>query len=278
MNKSGSEPRPLTVISLISHRQWALLESLLTSKPVSAILIDDPSVPDSVGADLVMHFALRFQAPINIVSHLTRMYPQSLSSCDDSGRYPIHVAAKWSLTPDVVAYLIKTNPTVVGIPDATGRTPMHYVGKYYIKHFPINDQDICDDSMLQVVRLLKKAAPHSMNLEDNEDMNAIEYALDSNAHIKVIKTMQRACRDDWRDRSKGVDGPVDEGDDIGNSQKSQGRKKHEELVKDMQNMIIKLQEDHSNTMLIGKQKLENGRVHVHRSGTLRANTRAARMA
>ena len=29
-------------------------------------------------------------------------------------------------------------------------------------------------------------------------MNAIEYALESNADLQVIGSMQKACRDDWR--------------------------------------------------------------------------------
>merc|ERR1719156_223082 len=54
--------------------------------------------------------------------------------------------------------------------------------------------------MMNVVRLLKTSAPASVNLEDGEGMNAIEYALDSDADIRVIRVMQRACRDDGRKR------------------------------------------------------------------------------
>merc|ERR1712111_128893 len=95
-------------------------------------------------------------------------------------------------TPDVIAYLIKTNPSVAGVPDSTGKTPMHYVGEYYLQNFNSSLHG-CNDSMLKVVRLLKKAAPMSVNLEDDEGMNAIEYALVNDANLEVIKSMQ-SCR------------------------------------------------------------------------------------
>ncbi|KAL7539745.1 hypothetical protein ACHAWF_006495 [Thalassiosira exigua] len=268
----------LTVARLLCQREWALLETLLTSTSRFSILIDDPSLPHSVGADIVVHFAVRFQAPLRVVSQLSRMYPQSLSSTDVTGRYPIHVAAKWSSTPDVIAYLIKTNPAAVGIPDSTGKTPMHYVGEWYLKHFN-NAMYSRDDSMLQVVRLLKNAAPQSVNLEDKEGTNAIEYALESDADIKVIKAMQRACRDDWRERSKS-NNMMDDDDDIGDSQKSQpGRRRHEDLVKDMVAVSLKLQRQCSKRGPIGEKILDNRGICVHHPGTsTTCNALAARTA
>lgn len=63
------------------------------------------------------------------------------------------------------------------------------------------------DSMMSIVIMLKDAAPKSFNLEDYDDMNAVEYALESDTDIKVVKIIQRACRDDWRERKKETDAP-----------------------------------------------------------------------
>lgn len=257
----------MTISSLLSQRKWIILESILTSAANSlSIQIDDPSLPHAITSDIVIHFAARFQAPLRIISLLSRMHPQSLSSSDIAGRYPVHVAAKWGATPDVIAYLIKTNPTVTGMPDSTGKTPMHYVGECYLQHFD-NALYSCDDSMLQVVRLLRNAAPLSVNLEDDEGMNAIEYALASDANLKVIKTMQRASRDDWRDRSRIN---MCDGEDAAAEQKPAqlGRRRHRDLVSDIEQMSCKLLSD----------KLSNERIHVHRSRTSEAKTHAARSA
>lgn len=294
MNHSQTSPshsmspynQQTTLARLLSQRQWSLLDSVLSSTTsASSILIDDPNLPHAITSDIVIHFAARFQAPLRIISLLARIYPSSLASADITGRYPIHVAGKWAATPDVIAYLIKTNPTVAGVPDSTGKTPMHYVGECYIRHFD-NPMYNRDDSMLQVVRLLKNAAPNSVNLEDNEGMNAIEYALESDTNLKVVKTMQRACRDDWRERSKSCNTIMqDQGSPgadhtIAVAQKPPqlvGRRRHQDLVKDMECMATKLQHQYCSERSMGSRKLTHDRVHMHRSKSA-ANTQAARTA
>merc|ERR1712029_440443 len=246
-----------------------------SSSSSSTVLMDHPTHPQKVSSDIAVHLAARFQAPLHIISLLSRAYPHSLSSTDITGRYPIHVAAKWGATPDVIAYLIKTNPSVAGVPDSTGKTPMHYVGEYYLQNFNSSLHG-CDDSMLKVVPLLKKAAPMSVNLEDDEGMNAIEYALVNDANLEVIKSMQRACRDDWRERSKGGS-PADCGSSDAPQSLQLGRRRHQELVRDMETMALKLQSEYTSNEGIDK-KLSNERIHVHSSRTSEANTHAARMA
>lgn len=261
-----------TLARLLSQRQWSRLEIILTTTPSSSILIDDPFLPHAVTAGIVIHFAARFQAPLRIISLLSRHYPHSLADSDVTGRYPIHVAAKWAATPDVIAYLLKANPSVAGVPDSTGKTPMHYVGEYYLQHFN-NPMYSRDDSMLQVTRLLKNAAPLSVNLEDDEGMNAIEYALLSEANLKVIKTMQRACRDDWRERQIS-NLTLDSNSDDAAPKPQLGRRRHDDLVQDIEYMALKLQRTYA---CDGESKMNNERVHVHRSRS-GANTRAARTA
>lgn len=113
---------------------------------------------------------------------------------------------------------------MAAVPDDLGKTPMHYVGECYARNYNNRAPYPMVDSMLQVVKLLKTAAPKSMNLEDHEGMNAIEYALESDADIKVIKSMQRACRDDWRDMKSHA-----------------GGKSHEELAQELEREAMALQ-------------------------------------
>mmetsp|Transcript_24775 Transcript_24775/g.40607 ORF Transcript_24775/g.40607 Transcript_24775/m.40607 type:complete len:287 (-) Transcript_24775:95-955(-) len=271
------EQQAMTLARLLSRRRWTLLETILTSTSSSALLIDDPSLPHAVTSDIVIHFATRFQAPLRIISLLSQKYPQSLASSDITGRYPIHVACKWASTPDIIAYLIKTNPSVVGVPDSIGKVPMHYVGEFYLQHFNHGLYGR-DDSMLQVVRLLKTASPQSVNIEDNEGMNAIEYALECNVNLKVIKLMQRASRDDWRERGKS-NNIIDGDENAATGQKPQlGRRRHRDLVRDMETMALKLQMEISSDRVMDRKMSNNDRIHVHRSRTLEATTRAARTA
>jgi len=247
----------------------------------SSIAIDDVTLPHAITPDIIIHFAARFQAPLRVMALLAKAYPMSLKSADSTGRYPIHVAAKWAASPDVMSYIVKMNPSVAGVQDSTGKTPMHYVAEFYIAHFN-NVQWSRDDAMLQVVRLLKNAAPLSVNLEDEEGMTCIEYALTSDAHIKVVKTMQRACRDDWRGRSQRC---IDDSNELDVAVHKKltpqltGRRRHHELVEEMLEVQNRLQREFSNRGLNMNKKNSSSfnSSSIHRS-TTKANTQAARSA
>lgn len=221
-------PPNVTIVRLISKREWSFLEHFLTTFGLD-FPIDDPGISDAVTPDIVIHFAARFQAPLRTISTLADYFPTSLESADATGRYPIHVAAKWGAMPDVIQFLLTSNVTAAGVQDNLGKTPMHYIAEFYPKNYSPRKAQILpmQESMLQAVRLIKTAAPQSVNLEDDEGCNAIEYALENEIDIKVIKAMQRACRDDWRERKAAVG--------------EHGRRTHEELVKDVQRSARELQ-------------------------------------
>lgn len=225
----ANEPTP-SIASLIANREWPLLEGLLMDgAPLS---IDDPEMGEhAITESVVLHFALRFQAPLRTISLLSKVCPSSITSPDASGRYPIHVACKWSATPDVVNYVVRLNSSACGVQDNHGKTPMHYVAEYYIVHYQLPFERLypMDESMMQVVKMLKSAAPTSVNLEDNEGCNAIEYALVNDVNMKIIKSMQRACRDDWRQRSKASDDGL--------------RRRHSDLMKDLEELTMTLQKE-----------------------------------
>lgn len=280
INISHAEPEScpediMTIARLISRRDWQQLEHELSSHG-SQIPIDDPSIRHAVTEDIIVHFAARFQAPLQTISFLSSLYPISLERPDATGRFPIHVAAKWGATPDVINFLIRSNPAAAGLQDDLGKTPMHYVGECYARNYNRNVSIPMNESMLQVVQLLKTSAPKSVNLEDNEGANAIEYALESNADLKVIRSMQRACRDDWREMKTHAQG-----------------KKHEDLAKELANVAFKLQREMlsqrnahlsspnstSGPSMPTSEKTLDGplRIHFHQS-TTKATTRAARTA
>ena len=229
MSSDQSLPPNVTIVRLISKREWSFLEHFLAHFGLE-LPIDDPGISDAVTPEIVIHFAARFQAPLRTLTALAKYFPISLESADATGRYPIHVASKWGATPDVIQFLLRSNVTAAGVQDSLGKTPMHYIAEFYALNYSPRKAQILpmQESMLQCVKLLKTAAPTSVNLEDNDGCNAIEYALDNELDIKVVKAMQRACRDDWRERKAEVCG-------------EQGRRKHEDLVKDVQRKAKELQ-------------------------------------
>lgn len=186
---TGSAP-PRILTRSIARRNWYELERILSCGSVQ-VEIDDKGI---ITDESILHFALRYRAPLYIVQLLCLRYPQCLTRPDSTGKFPCHVAAKYGASPSVIEYLVANNKYAAGIQDPLGKTPIHYVAEFY----PSYVTNESDENMLRVVKILREAAPQSFNLEDNEDRNAIEYAIENDAGLKIIKLMQRTARDDWR--------------------------------------------------------------------------------
>ena len=187
---------PKTLTRLIARRNWWEIERLLSSNTADSIdiEIDEKKI---ITEESVLHFALRYRAPLHIIKLLAQVYPLCLTRPDCTGKYAIHVACKYGSLPNVVEYLVSRNKHAAGVQDPVGKTAIHYVAEFYASNYETVSQ-IVNDNMLVVIRMLREAAPESFNLEDDEERNAIEYAIENDYDIKIIKMMQRAARDDWR--------------------------------------------------------------------------------
>lgn len=196
-----------TITRLVCRGQWGLLGELLRHGD-SVIPIDD-AVGHSITRDLLVHFVCRFQAPTSIVRVVAKTYRESLQCADALGRFPIHIACAWGASPETIEFLIKKYPVAASIQDHEGKAPIHHLCQSFVLNYQDTSLMSVKESMMSIVNMLKAAAHKSFNLEDDDEMNAIEYAIESNTDIKVIKAIQRACRDDWRERKEETDAPHD---------------------------------------------------------------------
>lgn len=249
-----------TITRLVCGRQWDLLCELLQQDNSDAIPIDD-AAGRSITSDLLVHFVCRFQAPTSIVRLVAKTYQESVKSADALGRFPIHIACAWGASPETIEFLINEHPVAASIQDNEGKAPIHHL----CQSFTLNYEDASlvampvKDTMMSIVSLLKVAAPKSFNLEDNDEMNAIEYAIESDTDIKVVKFIQRACRDDWRERKKESDAP------------------HEALQDDLHKIQMDLRSQHLSSP-DSKLKHIGDSAGVPITGQLGVKTQAARMA
>ena len=201
-----------TLTRLIARRNWWEIESLLsTEESVESIEIDEK---DIITEESVVHFSLRYRAPLHIVKLLALRYPKCLTRPDCTGKFAIHVACKYGSLPTVVEYLVSENKHAAGVQDPTGKTPIHYLAEYYASNYE-SPSHLVNENMCQIIRILREVAPESFNIEDNEEMNAIEYGIENDLDLRIIKMMQRAARDDWR------------------ALRASSGKKHDELARDI---------------------------------------------
>ena len=180
-----------TLTRLIARRNWWEIESLLsTEESVESMEIDEK---DIITEESVVHFSLRYRAPLHIVKLLALRYPKCLTRPDCTGKFAIHVACKYGSLPTVVEYLVSENKHAAGVQDPTGKTPIHYLAEYYASNYE-SPSHLVNENMCQIIRVLREGAPESFNIEDNEEMNAIEYGIENDLDLRIIKMMQRAAR------------------------------------------------------------------------------------
>ena len=126
------------------------------------------------------------------------------------GRHPLHIACAWGNSPETIKFLVNSYPDAAMIQDADGKCAIHHLCHTFKRHFQGASSNLFNDSMLDTVKILYAAAPMSFIVDDDDGKNALEYAIDSELDLKIIKAMQRACRDVWREmKEKSRDKPHD---------------------------------------------------------------------
>lgn len=197
-----------TLVKLVSWQKWYHLEEILQrddDDDQNMSVFDDRVTKNRFPEEHILHLACQYQAPCQIVELLAKKFPQSISCAERKGRHPIHIACAKGSNPKVIDFLIKSYPQAAGVQDDYGKTPLHYVCESYgdnFKTIPSNAYRSPEHSLLTVISLLLDEVPESANVEDIYGMNAIEYAIDSNIGIGIIKVMQNASRENWRTMKK----------------------------------------------------------------------------
>lgn len=124
---------------------------------------------------------------------------------DNVGRLPLHYAAKWGASYRLIEYLVEKNRSAATVQDVLGRTPLHHLCKSYSSSAGSNKLpgDLAsDDNMVQATTILIAAAPDAVNIEDNDGITVIEYAISSDAPYRAVRLIQKASERDWKERKR----------------------------------------------------------------------------
>lgn len=201
MSYSQSPTNSVSLVKLVCWQKWYHLDEILELDDNQDTPVFDDRLKNQLPEEHILHLACQYQAPPKTLELLSKKFPQSVSCAENKGRYPLHIACAKGLKPKAIDFLIKSYPQAAVVQDDFGKAPLHYVGESYAYNFrttPSNAYRSPTSSILTVVSLLLDVCPESANVEDLYGMNAIEYALDSDTSIKVIKLMQNKSRENWR--------------------------------------------------------------------------------
>lgn len=156
---------------------------------------------------------------------------------DEMGRLPLHVAAKWGASYRLIVYLVEKDPRAASVKDKLGKTPLHLLCENYTQSTDLGIQDVSTEvNMIEAARALIRAAPDSVNIEDNDEMTAIEYAIQSDAPLKVVRLIQKASERDWKDRKSSMPGESHVSIEEKLVRDQQQKQKEQELDRELKHM------------------------------------------
>ena len=191
-SRSHEEPQDFATMyrlaGMIKKRDWGLLSIELKAHEES-----------KEGRGLLLHVALRSDAPLSIVSQLTHDMHISASQQDEKGRLPLHVAIRKISHLSIISHVLMLNPRACTSVDDQGSTPLHTCFDEKVMHAFKPSQ------FRKVVRLLVSNSPESLVVEDQNSRCPIEVALLSDAPLKTILFMQCSKQNYLRQKYQPLD-------------------------------------------------------------------------
>jgi|SaaInl74LU_5_DNA_1037368.scaffolds.fasta_scaffold01942_3 hypothetical protein len=178
-----------TLADVIKKRDWDLLSIELKLRAHEEL-----RVREGKGLLLLLHLALRFDAPLSIISQLTHGIHNSASHRDAEGRLPLHVAISKVSQLSVISHVLMLNPRACTSVDNQGSTPLHICFDENVMHAFKASQ------FRELVRTLVESSPESLAIEDRSSRCPIERAILSDAPLKVVLLMQLSKRNYMRQK------------------------------------------------------------------------------
>jgi ankyrin repeat protein len=191
-------------LELLVLQDWDTLRSNVLSDPAlfrnicSAI-----AACSELNGMTLLHAALRFNPPLDIVAQMIRICPYLTAVTDCLKRTPLHVAAGCKASASLIKLIARAYPAACVAQDEEGKTPLHLACDSSCVLFEDQNDDVDENDAStskqespnhkSIVALLSISL-HATTLEDEEEMSPLEHAIMSNASLKTVKLLQAATR------------------------------------------------------------------------------------
>ena len=183
------------LLGLIETQNWTKFQDVALTNPKTFKFVSQSiSECEDFNGMTLLHAAVRYEPPIKILNEMIKLYPRAVRGEDCLGRMPLHVAAGSGASPYVIKLLTVNFPEACHVQDEDGRTPLHFACDTSCELFEDDMYTPRGPPSLDTVRILLSGSLEAVTLEDVDEMNAVEYAIVSDAPMEVINLLQRASQ------------------------------------------------------------------------------------
>ena len=179
------------VLDLINNRDWAALEKVVSEQKLLKMVSEHIQKCDEFNGMTLLHAIVRDNPPLHILDAMIDAHSDAVKGQDCVGRTPLHVACGTGADDQIIHRLVKAYPQACDLPDEDGRLPLHLACDTDSVLFEGDTTQRAPPS-LETVRTLLSGSLQSVLVEDEDDMSPIEYAIVSDANMKVVRLLQKA--------------------------------------------------------------------------------------
>jgi hypothetical protein len=214
----GCDEEKNSLFSCMYHRQWDNVSRVLFKRMGMGPRCSLRELAAELNSEFnevnvgVLHILCRFQPPAELLGRIVKTWGEGLVSERDAvtGQYPLHVACQHGSLSALVTLLLKLFPEAAMIPDAWGQLPLHLACRPKRWSPPsdfIDDEEKEEEDEDQlyiqpgsaVIHVLCEQVPQSSNVNDIEDRNALEIAIEGGVATKnICKIIMDASDKAWR--------------------------------------------------------------------------------
>lgn len=182
------------LLNIIENKDWATFDEIALRNPRAfKTLSDRLSTTKDFNGMSFLHCVARNSPPLEVVAGVISICPESPRTRDCLNRTPLHIACGIGADLHVIKYITMAYPEACKVQDEDGRTPLHFACDKDCRLFE-GEKVRRDPPSFEVVHALLSASIAPASMEDEDEMSPIEYAIFSNANIKVVKLLQKAAQ------------------------------------------------------------------------------------
>ena len=179
------------ILELIHNEDWENLETVVSEHKLFRVASEHIQKCDEFNGMTFLHAVIKYNPPLSILNKMIKAHSDALKGQDCVGRTPLHVACGTGASANIIRSLVKEYPEACNVQDEDGRLPLHLACDSECVLFE-GDETHRAPPTLEVIRPLLSGSLRSVLVEDEDDMSPIEYAIVSDADIKVVKLLQKA--------------------------------------------------------------------------------------
>jgi hypothetical protein len=214
----GCDEETNSLFSCMFHRQWDNVSRILFKRMGRGPRCSLKELAAELNSEFnevnvgILHILCRFQPPAELLGRIVKTWGEGLVSERDAvtGQYPLHVACQHGSLSALVTLLLELFPEAAMMPDAWGQLPLHLACRPKRWSPPsdfIEDEEKEEEDENQlyiqpgsaVIYVLCQKVPQSSNVNDIEDRNPLEIAIEGGVATKnICKIIMDASDKAWR--------------------------------------------------------------------------------